>query len=89
MDRISVADAARDLPALVSRVISEGTCVELEQDNQAIACLSPVRPKSTLKVRDLIAFLQSLPKLGDDADAFSEDVKAIRGEFPAEIDPWD
>jgi antitoxin (DNA-binding transcriptional repressor) of toxin-antitoxin stability system len=89
MDRISVAEAARDFSALVDRIYSEGTSVELERDEQTIAYLSAARPLSALKVRDLTAFLQALPKLGDDAEAFSEDIRAIRRELPVEADPWD
>jgi antitoxin (DNA-binding transcriptional repressor) of toxin-antitoxin stability system len=89
MDRITVAEAARDFSALVDRVYSEGTSVELERDEHVIACLSPVRPQSALKVRDLTAFLAALPKLGHDAEAFSEDIRAIRRELPVETDPWD
>ena len=89
MDRITVAEAARDFSALVDRIYSEGTSVELERDEHVVACLSPVRPQSGLKVRDLTAFLQSLPNLGDDAEAFSEDIRAIRRELPVEAAPWD
>jgi hypothetical protein len=34
-------------------------------------------------------FLQDLPALGDDAEAFAQDVRRIRAEFPAEADSWD
>jgi antitoxin (DNA-binding transcriptional repressor) of toxin-antitoxin stability system len=89
MDRITVAEAARDFAAIVHRVHSEGSAVELEQDNHVVACISPVRPRSVLKVRDLTTFLEALPKLGDDAEAFSEDIRAIRRELPLEADPWE
>jgi antitoxin (DNA-binding transcriptional repressor) of toxin-antitoxin stability system len=46
MDRITVAEVARDFSARVDRVYSEGTSVELERDEQTIACLSAVRPQS-------------------------------------------
>ena len=42
-----------------------------------------------LTVGKLNAFLQSLPSLGDDADNFAQDIRAIRAEFPAEATPWD
>ena len=89
MDRITVAEAARDFSALADRVYSDGTSVELERDKQTIAYLSPARPRSALKVRDLTTFLQALPELGDDAEVFSEDIRAIRRELPVEADPWD
>ena len=46
-------------------------------------------PASPLTVGKLNAFLQSLPPLGDDADGFSQHVRAARAEFPAEAHPWD
>jgi predicted DNA-binding antitoxin AbrB/MazE fold protein len=48
-----------------------------------------VLPASPLTVGQLTAFLRSLPALGDDADKFAQDVRALRTEFPAEADPWD
>ena len=46
-------------------------------------------PRSPLTIGDLNAFLRSLPSLGDDADDFAKDVRAVRAEFPAEANPWD
>jgi antitoxin (DNA-binding transcriptional repressor) of toxin-antitoxin stability system len=89
MERVNVSEAGRDFANIVNRVHSEGISIEVEQDNFVIARITPVVPKSSLKVRDLNAFLQSLPTLEDDADAFAEDVRAIRRSFPAEADPWD
>jgi predicted DNA-binding antitoxin AbrB/MazE fold protein len=40
-------------------------------------------PTAHLTVGKLNSFLRSLPKLGDDAEKFSQDVRAIRAEFPA------
>ena len=42
-----------------------------------------------LLVGDLNAFLKSLPSLGDDADAFAQDIRDVLAMFPAEADPWD
>ncbi len=86
MDRVDVADAGRDFASLVNRVCSEGIGIELQQGNAVVAYLTPTPPRSPLKVRDLPAFLQSLPKLGDDGDAFLADIRAIRGELPARAD---
>lgn len=46
-------------------------------------------PASPLTVGKLNAFLLSLPALGDDAEDFSQEVRAVRAEFPAEANPWD
>lgn len=86
MERIALADAERDFSRLVQRVYSEGITVELDRGDRIVARISPAAPRSSLKVQDLNAFLKNLPKLGDDADAFSEDLRAIRREFPAEGD---
>lgn len=48
-----------------------------------------VLPASPLTVGKLNAFLRSLPALGEDAEAFSQDVRAIRAEFPTEASPWE
>ena len=86
--RITVAEAERDFANLVNRVYSEGIPVELERGDEVIAHLTPAVPRSRLKVGELNAFLEGLPKLGDDADAFLDDVRAIRREFPSEANPW-
>ncbi len=39
--------------------------------------------RETVTVGKLNAFLRSLPPLGDEAEGFSEDVRAVRTEFPA------
>ena len=87
MLRINVSEAERDFSALIHRVCTQGISIELERDNKVIARITPVGPSSPLKVRDLSKFLESLPKLGDDAAAFADDVQAVRREFPAEADP--
>jgi predicted DNA-binding antitoxin AbrB/MazE fold protein len=46
-------------------------------------------PPSTLTVGRLNEFLRGLPPLGDDADKFGEDIRAIRAASPPEANPWD
>ncbi len=89
MHRITVTEAERDFANLVDRVYSEGITVELERGDKVIAHLTPAGSHPPIKVRDLNRFLQDLPKLGDDAELFSEDLRAIRRDFPAEANPWD
>jgi antitoxin (DNA-binding transcriptional repressor) of toxin-antitoxin stability system len=88
MQRLTITEAERNFAGLVNRVCSEGISVELQRDNSVIAYLTPALPQSPLKVCNLNAFLQQLPKLEDDTDAFSADVRTIHREFPAEVDPW-
>lgn len=44
-------------------------------------------PAAPLTVGKLNAFLRSLPALGDDAEEFSQDVRAIRAELPSAGQP--
>jgi predicted DNA-binding antitoxin AbrB/MazE fold protein len=46
-------------------------------------------PAFPLTVGKLNAFLRTLPPLGDDAERFAQDTRAIRAAFPAEANPWD
>jgi antitoxin (DNA-binding transcriptional repressor) of toxin-antitoxin stability system len=74
---------------LLNRVYYQGISVELERNNKVIARLVPVRPAARLRVENLNAFFASLPKLGEDAEAFAEDVRSIRRELPPERSPWE
>jgi len=88
MQRIAVSEAKLDFANLVNRVYAEGIGIEIVLGDKVIAQLIPATPRSPLKVQDLNAFLQRLPKLGDDSEAFSDDVRAIRRSFPAEANRW-
>ena len=85
---MNIAEAEKNFTKLVNKVYVEGISIDLERDDKIIARLTPAEPRSPLTVGELNRFLRSLPKLGDDADAFSQDVRAIRAEFPAETNPW-
>jgi antitoxin (DNA-binding transcriptional repressor) of toxin-antitoxin stability system len=86
---MNVAEAEKNFATLVNKVYVEGITVDLERDNKVIARLTPAKPCSPLSISDLNAFLRKLPFLGDDGDEFAQDIRAIRGEFPAEANPWD
>ncbi len=89
MQRMTVTEAGQDFPGLVDRVCSQGVSIELEREKKVVARLTPAAPQSRLKVRDLNVFLRSLPQLGDDAEAFHNDVRELRGGLSAEANPWD
>jgi hypothetical protein len=63
--------------------------VDLEQEDKIIARLTPAEPPSALTVGGLNFFLRGLPRLGDDADQFTKDIRAIRSEVQPEGNPWD
>jgi len=85
---MNVAEAAKNFDRLVNQVYAEGISIDLERDHQVIARLTPAR-RSTLTVGELNAFLRNLPRLGEDADAFAQDVRALRTELPTEKNTWD
>jgi antitoxin (DNA-binding transcriptional repressor) of toxin-antitoxin stability system len=86
---MNVAEAEKNFAKLVNKVYVEGISVDLEREDKVIARLTPAEPQSPLTVGELNAFLRTLPSLGEDAEAFAHDVRAIRAEFPAEANPWD
>jgi hypothetical protein len=86
---MNLTDAASKFTELVNKVYSEGISVDLERDDKVIARLTPALPRSQVTVSGLNEFVKSLPPLGDDATNFSNDVRAIRAEFPAEANGWD
>jgi len=86
---VNVAEAEKNFTILVNKVYAEGISVDLERDDKVIARITPAEPPSPLTVGELNAFLRSLPPLGDDAEKFAQDVRAIRDEFPTEASPWD
>ncbi|MEX2214522.1 MAG: hypothetical protein WD768_10360 [Phycisphaeraceae bacterium] len=88
MVRMNVNEAARDFASLIERVVRDGESVELEKDERVVARITPEPGKESLRVKDLNAFLKSLPRLGDDAEAFASDVERIRDEQPPVRDSW-
>ena len=86
---MNVAEAEKNFANLVNKVYAEGISVDLERDDKVIARLTPAEPRSSLTIGQLNAFLRGLPSLGDDAEEFLRDARAIRAEFPAEANPWD
>lgn len=85
---MNVTKAARNFSDLLNRVYYQGISVELERNNKVIARITPVKPKTSLRAEDLQEFFDSLPKLGDDAEAFARDVKEIDSILVMD-DPWD
>lgn len=69
MPRIDLSEAERDFANLVECVHSEGISIDLARGNEVIARLMPARSR-TLKIHELNQFLQSLPRLGDEAERF-------------------
>ncbi len=91
MERISVAEASQDFRAVVDRV-KQGMAIELEDHELVVATITPAPPtlpRVCRTMNDLAALLNSLPDLGDDAEAFARDVEEARNSYPPETDPWE
>jgi len=86
---MNVSEAQKDLSSLVDKVYTEGVTIDLERDNKVVARLTPAPGQSSVTVAQFNDFLRALPRLGDDADSFAHDVRALRAAFPAETNPWD
>ena len=88
MERINVTQAARNFSDLLNRVYYQGVSVELERGNKVVARLVPVLPVPSVPAKDLEGLFASLPKLGDDAQSFAEDVKVADEFLLSEGDVW-
>lgn len=75
---MNVVEAEKNFTSLVNEVYERGVVVDFKRGDKVIARLTPVQPASPLTIGGLNAFLRALPSLGDDADDFAADVRAIR-----------
>jgi antitoxin (DNA-binding transcriptional repressor) of toxin-antitoxin stability system len=64
--------------ATVTATVRASVSVDLVRDNVVVARLVPTKPQATLKVGELNAFLKNLPDLGEDRQAFIDDLDAMR-----------
>ena len=82
MEEINVTQAARHLSELLKRDAYQGTSFELTRGGRRIARLLPSGPPNDVRVSDLNALFDRLPRLDpDDIDAFETDVDAF-GRLP-------
>lgn len=89
MNRVSVADASHDLPSVLRRVSGNGESFALEEAERVVAWLTPPEPMREFSVVDLERLLASLPRLGDDLEAFSQDIESAKSAIPLESSRWD
>ena len=88
MERMNVTQAARNFSDLLNRVYYQGVSVELERGNKVVARLVPALPAPSVPAEDLEGLFASLPKLGDAAESFAEDVKGADEFLLPEDDAW-
>jgi antitoxin (DNA-binding transcriptional repressor) of toxin-antitoxin stability system len=80
---INATQAVRSFSELLNEIKYKGTTYTIERSGKPIAELAPV-PASAKKrtLSELHSILDGLPKLGDGASAFSEDVEAVKRAQP-------
>jgi len=80
---INATQAVRTFSELLNEIKYKGTTYTIERSGKPIAELSPVSSSLRKKtLSELSSILDSLPKLGDDAEVFAEDVKEARKTQP-------
>ncbi len=80
---INATQAVRTFSELLNEIKYKGTTYTIERSGKPIAELSPVSSSVRKKtLSELSSILDSLPKLGDDAEVFAEDVEEVRKTQP-------
>lgn len=80
---INATQAVRTFSELLNEIKYKGTTYTIERSGKPIAELSPVSVSARKKtLSELSSILDNLPKLGDDAEVFAEDVKEVRKTQP-------
>ena len=84
-----MTEVVRGFSEFINRVVYHGDRFLLLRGGKAVAELSPV-PRH-VRLRELPAILESLPRLGEDeADAFELDLERARSEVSQlPSDPWE
>jgi antitoxin (DNA-binding transcriptional repressor) of toxin-antitoxin stability system len=87
-DSISATELVRNFSTAVDKVRMSGQSLYITKGTQTVAELSPP-PKEGFPMNKLSELLQSLPKLGEDAEQMQKDLEIIRkyGELPE--NPWE
>ena len=86
--RISVTEFVRNFADLINRVAYRGERLVLVRGSREVAEVRPVPEGGRLG--DLGDLLAELPRLGEDATAFANEVDAARAELARQPlpDPW-
>jgi len=87
-ETVSATELARNLSSMIDRVRVSKRSLYITKGSQMVAELSPPPPQG-LQVDDLARLLASLPGLGQDRDAFKEDIETMRSHAALPDNPWD
>lgn len=87
-ESVTATELARNMASVIDRVRYTGKSLYITKGSQTIAELSPP-PKAGFPAEGLNDFLASLPKLGDDAQQMSDDLRMVRDNASLPESPWD
>jgi antitoxin (DNA-binding transcriptional repressor) of toxin-antitoxin stability system len=81
--KISATEAVRKFSEILSHVHYQGDSYTIVRGGKSVASISPaVQSLKGRSLGELKSLLPSIPKLGDEAEAFESDVKAARENQP-------
>lgn len=87
-EKITATELVRNLSTVIDKVRISGQSMYITKGSQTIAKLSPP-PKAGYPINKLASLLGSLPKLGDDAETLSKDMRVISKGASLPENPWD
>lgn len=80
---ISATEVVRDFSTILNKIKFGGERYIIKRSGKSVARIIPVQyEKQMTSLKDLKRLLEQLPKLGDDLDSFSSDLKTLSDEQP-------
>lgn len=77
-----------DYRNLIESVIRGHVGVELERDSRVVARITPAEDGKARTAEEWNTLFRALPPLGDDAEAFANDIESFRQALPPQSDSW-
>ena len=87
-EQLDLQSLPAQLPSLVDRLRRESIEFELTEGGKVLARLLPPVSAEGLSSAEFVALLESLPALGNDAEAFWSDIQEARNAYLEDTDPW-
>ena len=84
---ISATELARNVSMSIDKVRMSGHSLYITKGAQTVAELCPP-PKTGFPIDKLASMISSLPTLGEDASAMSDDIKIARKHAKLPENPW-
>ena len=82
-EHIAATQAARSFSEILNRVKFKGEKFIIERGGKPVAQIEPILTTKAVKsLKELMAFLGKLPRLGDELDSFAEDLNILVANQP-------